>query len=699
MKRPWQIWTLFAVALMLVIPPMVWLTIKAVQVDRQREVDRNETELARQEAELQERLSSALYRLDLKLLPLVAQEAARPHYLYDSFYQSPFETTALSLGNNRQPDDGKKTPTVKEKNAIDDDAQLEMPNTASSGDLQVKIPSPLMLEPPEFVKLHFQIDADGMISSPQQPLGAERDFAIACCGLPKDNTVQAEQISQASSNFDYGDVYFRCATVEPKTVNEVVITNQQGESLDNAVSQNAVPTGNAYQVPAIDKFVQNLEDQKRRVSPRATFDNKLQQQVIRNSARVNEEFSQRQESTRAFSDRQWVANNQQMSLANPVLGEFPASASPYANVRSGAMQPMWVGEQLILARRVELDQKSIVQVCWLDWTAIEDAMNSEVSDLLPEVRFVPINEENELNVGTALTTLPVQLIVDNSSALSTLALDSKVQRLGLPGGFSGLTLSLLVAWLALGLATVASAFLLHGVLKMSERRATFVSAVTHELRTPLTTFRMYAEMLAEKMVPEEKTHEYANTLRIQADRLSHLVENVLQFAKLERGSQTDANESLLVESLIDRFKDRLIERAEQEEMKLVVQISQPVLQTLVTTQPGQIEQVLFNLVDNASKYAKPSSNGTIELSVELSESTVEFRVRDYGPGVAKKYRKRMFQPFCKSDQDAANSAPGVGLGLALCRRMATALKGQLYLEDCDDGACFVLELPRGSAAQ
>ncbi len=80
--------------------------------------------------------------------------------------------------------------------------------------------------------------------------------------------------------------------------------------------------------------------------------------------------------------------------------------------------------------------------------------------------------------------------------------------------------------------------MLRGVLALSERRASFVSAVTHELRSPLTTFRMYAEMLAEGMVRDEQQRDrYLSTLRQEADRLSHLVDNVLQYARLGTRTQ------------------------------------------------------------------------------------------------------------------------------------------------------------------
>ena len=204
---------------------------------------------------------------------------------------------------------------------------------------------------------------------------------------------------------------------------------------------------------------------------------------------------------------------------------------------------------------------------------------------------------------------------------------------------------------------------------------------------------MYAEMLAEKMVPEGKQQEYANTLRVQADRLSHLVENVLQFAKLERGSDKALSETVSVTELIDRFSARLHERSNEADTKLSIDIADSVKNKQFTTQPANVEQVLFNLVDNAGKYAKPAKKDLIELTCREKGNSIQFCVRDYGPGIDAKYRKRMFQPFSKSDQDAANTAPGVGLGLALCRRMAKSLGGRLYVEDCDEGAMVVLEIP------
>src|SRR5439155_9919455 len=113
--------------------------------------------------------------------------------------------------------------------------------------------------------------------------------------------------------------------------------------------------------------------------------------------------------------------------------------------------------------------------------------------------------------------------------------------------------------------------LLRGALGLSERRGTFVSAVTHELRTPLTTFRLYTEMLDEGMVAgADSQRAYLKTLRAEADRLGHLIENVLAFARLERGRAADDREVVAPADLLGRLVPRLALRARQAGMELLV---------------------------------------------------------------------------------------------------------------------------------
>ena len=230
---------------------------------------------------------------------------------------------------------------------------------------------------------------------------------------------------------------------------------------------------------------------------------------------------------------------------------------------------------------------------------------------------------------------------------------------------------------------------------MSERRAAFVSAVTHELRTPLTTFRMYAEMLAEGIVRDEETRRsYLQTLRREADRLTHLVENVLAYARLEKGGTGARIRPVRVAELLSHARDRLATRAVEANFNLRMLGAPEVLKLAVLADPLAVEQILFNLVDNACKYAGAADDRKLELKVARQKERLLFKLRDHGPGIADRERKRLFQPFRKSASDAANSAPGVGLGLAISRRLARQMAGELSLDNhLPDGACFVLTLP------
>src|SRR5262249_55769589 len=145
-------------------------------------------------------------------------------------------------------------------------------------------------------------------------------------------------------------------------------------------------------------------------------------------------------------------------------------------------------------------QASFLQGCWLDWSAIRMELLANVSDLLPNAHLEPVRTADEAPTRR-LAALPARLVIGPELAVAEPA-------------WSPVRLSLWIAWTCLTVAAGAVALLLGGALALSQRRGTFVSAVTHELRTPLTTFRLYTEMLSEGMVcdPEARS-SYLRTLR------------------------------------------------------------------------------------------------------------------------------------------------------------------------------------------
>jgi signal transduction histidine kinase len=354
----------------------------------------------------------------------------------------------------------------------------------------------------------------------------------------------------------------------------------------------------------------------------------------------------------------------------------------------GQMRSVWIGGELFLLRQIRrtvpgsaVDLR-IVQGAWLDAEVVRSRLLGEVRDLLPNARLVPVAGSDSMAAPPAedplaLVSLPFRLARNESTPPLT----------------AGIGRPLAVAWAAVIMALAASAVLVGGILRLSERRASFVSAVTHELRTPLTTFQLYSDMLHSGAVKEEKRGVYFRTLQREASRLSHLVENVLAFSQIERGSARAATREVaavsLVEPMLQRFSERLLDAG----LSLQTDLSVPAWNAVVKADVAAVEHVLFNLIDNAAKYAAGSSPPEVHLEAAVSGRFLELRVRDHGTGIPPKERGRVFRAFHKSAAAAAESRPGVGLGLSLSRRLARANGGDLQLAATESGACFVLTLP------
>jgi signal transduction histidine kinase len=208
---------------------------------------------------------------------------------------------------------------------------------------------------------------------------------------------------------------------------------------------------------------------------------------------------------------------------------------------------------------------------------------------------------------------------------------------------------------------------------------------------------MYADILAEGMITDEASRRrYLETLRVEADRLGHLVENVLSYARLERGRVGNVRERIEIGPLLEPVIARMSERVQQAGKQLQFEVPPEADGLAVRTDPGAVEQIVMNLIDNACKYAKPASDPRIIVSYDPlpSGKGVRIAVRDFGPGIVKRPFRSLFRPFNKTAQEAAVSAPGVGLGLALCRRLARQLDGKLIYCNADGGGALLeLHLP------
>ena len=343
------------------------------------------------------------------------------------------------------------------------------------------------------------------------------------------------------------------------------------------------------------------------------------------------------------------------------------------------LMTVWVDDQLFVIRSGQ-DWPNELEGVWIDWQQLEKSLASDIFDLIPDAKFLPVTKEDTLNPAVTLAALPARLVAP--STFQSVEFWSPTHN------------ALLIAWFTLLAAALIAAISLRNLINLSERRATFVSAVTHELRTPLTTFRLYTDLLARDMVSDPADRqEYLETLRQESDRLTHLIDNVLRYSKLERISSNLAKEVIVLGDWIDRISPRLAGRLKQCDMTLVIE---PAPQGPWKTDPPAMEQVVFNLIDNAAKYAKSAADQRVHLSATIVGQEIVLIVSDHGPGVPHSLQRKIFQPFSKSAEQAAETAAGVGLGLALARQTATAHGGTLsYQPTPGGGATFVLSIPTG----
>ncbi len=509
-----------------------------------------------------------------------------------------------------------------------------------------RIASPLLFGTAEGVRLHFTFRGagSGPLGSPQVPQGAQRTLAAAA-------GVTRERLEEAGALL---------AELEAR--------------LDRRALLNLDPG-----MPSAEVVVAVRQEQRSVPDPgaRVPLEELAQQQNVA-------EFNRRQ--FQAMGNAGFIGLEEEAAPGNtpPPTKKVTVLTADAREVRVSPLAPVWAGDKLLLVRRVERGPGEVeVQGAWLDWPRIRALLLAEVTDLLPGAALERVEGGGGALLERQLASLPVRLI---PGAVPTE-----------PEPSTPLAWSLGVAWAAVILALVAVGLLLFGAVSLSERRAAFVSAVTHELRTPLTTFRMYAEMLAEGLVSDEALRQgYYATLQRESNRLAHLVENVLTYARLERKRAPKGAEAVELGAFLQDHLRRAEERAQEAGMSLVLELDEALEAAPVRVEPSAAEQVLFNLVDNACKYAREAEDRRIHIRAERRGSRLAILVVDHGPGISRADARNLFEPFSKSSERAAESGPGVGLGLALSRRLARALGGELRYEGAPGGgAVFTLLLRAG----
>ena len=259
-----------------------------------------------------------------------------------------------------------------------------------------------------------------------------------------------------------------------------------------------------------------------------------------------------------------------------------------------------------------------------------------------------------------------------------------------------LTLGLLIGFLvlAIGIGSWLIVTDLDRQLTLARQKTDFVSNVSHELKTPLTSIRMFSELLAEGRVADAgKQRSYLGIITAETARLTRLINNVLDFARLERGEKKYNFQPCDLVGVVRETAETYRPHLETNGFKFECQLPETAL--MVNGDRDALAQIVVNLLSNAEKY----SDTRKEIIVQIEQQTsplpyAEARVLDRGLGVPNGCEGKIFEQFYRAHDSLSSGIQGSGLGLTLARQIARAHGGEVAYQSREGGgSCFVLRLP------
>ena len=321
---------------------------------------------------------------------------------------------------------------------------------------------------------------------------------------------------------------------------------------------------------------------------------------------------------------------------------------------------------------------------------LDRSSRMNVIDQRGAILFGPPLQAGRMTVGlrfpTTLYNWSLQVALTSAEGLEQRAIRQRYVQLGVVG------LAMLIAVVGVVIIVRAS---------MEERRlatlkSDFVANVSHELKTPLASVRMFGEMLLTRRVPtDEKRSEYLEIIVGESERLSSLIDNVLDFAKVERGKDAYELADGDLGDVVSRAVEMLRYRAKQQGTALELEVEA----APVVLDARAMELAVINLIDNALKYAKGTDAVRVEVTAVPEEdgggATVS--VADAGPGIEPAERDRIFDRFVRGRRAQDMHIRGSGIGLALVKHIAETHGGRVRVEspwtEDGKGTVFHMVLP------
>ncbi len=259
----------------------------------------------------------------------------------------------------------------------------------------------------------------------------------------------------------------------------------------------------------------------------------------------------------------------------------------------------------------------------------------------------------------------------------------------------------------------------HKQLRLAEMKSNFVSSVSHELRAPIASVRLMAEGLERgKISDPAKQREYFRFITQECRRLSSMIENVLDFARIEQGRKEYEFEPTDVVALVEQTVKLMEPYSAERGVRLVVNVPPASCRAGMTNEAetrqdaggtlmdgAAIQQALVNLIDNAIKHSPSGEEVVVSLKIQNPQSSIPnpqwlLAVSDHGPGIAAAEHQKIFERFYRLGSELRRETPGVGIGLSIVKHIVEAHGGRVRVQSgVGKGSCFTIELPINAEAQ
>ncbi len=211
-------------------------------------------------------------------------------------------------------------------------------------------------------------------------------------------------------------------------------------------------------------------------------------------------------------------------------------------------------------------------------------------------------------------------------------------------------------------------FMVGELKNTEEKQRKFIANISHDFRSPLTSIKGYAEAIKDGTIPYEAKDKYLDIILFEADRLHKLTSNILELNSMDNGAVSLNIKSFCITGVIKSVADAFEGICRQKKLTIKLQFDEA--EMYVDADQGKIEQVIYNLTDNAIKFSESGSE--ILIAAEIKGSKTVIRVKDYGCGIPKDSIKKIWERFYKSDSSRGKDKKGTGLGLSIVKEIITA---------------------------